>query len=83
MSKRVRQYIGILLAIAAYYVVHEGAHLIYALCVGAFRQIRFPGPGFGLLLLINGYIFWKMVLPRYKDSFAGDRIDNQKMPIKQ
>lgn len=29
MSKRIRQYIGILAALAAYYIVHEGAHLLY------------------------------------------------------
>ena len=28
MSKRTRQYIGILFAIVAYYIVHEGAHLL-------------------------------------------------------
>ncbi len=33
MSKRARQYIGILAAVAAYYVIHEGAHLIYALTI--------------------------------------------------
>ena len=31
MSKRARQYIGILAAVIAYYLVHEGAHLLYAL----------------------------------------------------
>ena len=31
MSKRARQYISILFAIIAYYIVHEGAHLIVAL----------------------------------------------------
>ena len=31
MSKRIRQYIGIFAAIAAYYIVHEGAHLLAAL----------------------------------------------------
>ena len=31
MSKRTRQYIGILAALAAYYLVHEGAHLQYPL----------------------------------------------------
>ena len=31
MSKRTRQYIGILAALAAYYLVHEGTHLLYAL----------------------------------------------------
>ena len=28
-----------------YYIIHEGAHLIYALSVGAFRQINFMGLG--------------------------------------
>lgn len=45
MSKRVRQYIGLLAAILAYYVIHEGAHLIYALCIGVFKQINFIGLG--------------------------------------
>ena len=45
MSKRARQYIGILAAVIAYYLVHEGAHLLYALFTGVFRQIRFMGLG--------------------------------------
>ena len=45
MSKRTRQYIGILAALAAYYLVHEGAHLVYALLTGVFRQINFMGLG--------------------------------------
>ena len=45
MSKRVRQYIGIIAAIAAYYLIHEGAHLVYALCSGVFRQVKFMGLG--------------------------------------
>ncbi len=28
MSKRTRQYIGILAALAVYYLVHEGTHLL-------------------------------------------------------
>ena len=43
MSKRTRQYIGILAALAAYYLVHEGAHLLCALLTGVFRQINFMG----------------------------------------
>lgn len=39
MSKRARQYIGILAAVIAYYLVHEGAHLLYALFTGAFRIV--------------------------------------------
>lgn len=45
MSKRIRQYIGLLAAIVAYYAVHEGTHLVYALCTGVFKQIRFLGLG--------------------------------------
>lgn len=41
MSKRMRQYIGILAALVAYYLVHEGAHLLYALFTGVFKQINF------------------------------------------
>ena len=43
--KRVRQYIGILAPVAAYYSVHEGAHLLCAVFLGTFRQIRFMGIG--------------------------------------
>ena len=43
--KRARQYIGILAAAAAYYFIHEGAHLLCALLLGTFRQIRFMGIG--------------------------------------
>ena len=45
MSKRARQYIGILAAVIAYYLVHEGAHLLYALITGVFRQVKFMGLG--------------------------------------
>lgn len=45
MSKRMRQIVGIFAAIVAYYVIHEGAHLLYALGVGVFRQIKFMGLG--------------------------------------
>lgn len=45
MSKRIRQYIGILSAIIVYYLVHEGAHLLYALFTKVFKQINFMGLG--------------------------------------
>lgn len=45
MSKRIRQYIGILAAVVAYYIVHEGAHLITSLYYGAFKGINFMGLG--------------------------------------
>ena len=113
MSKRTRQYIGILAALAAYYLVHEGTHLLYALLTGVFKQIRLMGlsvqidvcaermtdtqlgifclvgalatfcVGYLLtvlvkniccarskLLLANGLVFWKRVLPAYQQSFS-------------
>lgn len=45
MSKRKRQYIGILAAVVAYYIIHEGAHLVAAFLMGAFKQINFMGLG--------------------------------------
>ncbi len=40
MNKKTRQYIGMLLAVLSYYLIHEGAHLIYALSIGVFKQIN-------------------------------------------
>ena len=45
MNKRIRQYVGLLCAILVYYIVHEGAHLVYALAIGAFKRIQFMGLG--------------------------------------
>ena len=45
MNKRTRQYLGVLSAVAAYNIIHEGAHLIYALSIGSFKQINFLGLG--------------------------------------
>ena len=45
MNKRVRQYVGLLSAVIAYYLLHECAHLLYALSIGAFKQINLMGLG--------------------------------------
>ena len=45
MTRRFRQYLGILAAVITYYIVHEGAHLITALCYGVFKGINFMGLG--------------------------------------
>ena len=45
MNKRICQYIGLFSAVLMYYIIHEGAHLIYALSVGVFRHINFMGLG--------------------------------------
>ena len=33
------------MAVLTYYVIHEGAHLVYALILGVFKQINFMGLG--------------------------------------
>lgn len=45
MPKRIRQYMGIFAALVTYYFVHEGAHLLYALLAGVYKQINFMGLG--------------------------------------
>ena len=45
MSKRMRQYLGILAALVSYYVIHEGAHFAYACSIGVFEKVRFLGLG--------------------------------------
>ena len=45
MNKRVRRYVGLLSAVIAYYLLHEGTHLLYALSIGAFKQITLMGLG--------------------------------------
>ena len=45
MTKRARQYIGLIAALVMYYVIHEGAHLVYAIATGTFRTIKFMGLG--------------------------------------
>ena len=45
MSRRIRQYTGIFTAVIAYYIIHEGAHLLTALYYGVFKEINFMGLG--------------------------------------
>jgi len=45
MTKRTRQYLGILAAIISYYLVHEGAHFLCAILMGAFKSVHFMGIG--------------------------------------
>ena len=53
MNKRVRQYVGLLSAVIAYYLLHEGAHLLYALSIGAFKQITLMGLGIQIDIYIE------------------------------
>ena len=45
MNKRMRQYIGLIVAIILYYFVHEGTHLLFALSIGAFKNVNLMGLG--------------------------------------
>ena len=45
MNKKTRQYLGLLCAVLAYYAIHEGAHLLYSLGTGTFRQMNVLGFG--------------------------------------
>ena len=38
MSKRTRQYVSLIAAVVSYYLIHEGAHLLYALATGVFKE---------------------------------------------
>ncbi len=53
MNKQVRQYIGLFAAIIAYYIIHEGTHLLYALSLGAFKQINFMGVGIQIGIFVE------------------------------
>ncbi|WP_155829838.1 hypothetical protein [Butyrivibrio sp. AC2005] len=45
MSKRTRQYLGLIVAIISYYMIHEGAHLVYAMTIGVYKRINMIGLG--------------------------------------
>lgn len=49
-SKKTRQYVGIIAALAAYYLIHEGAHAVSAICMGVFQKIRFMGIGMQMVV---------------------------------
>ena len=44
-TKSLRNYTALFLAILGYFLFHEGAHWVYAICLGSFKQINFIGIG--------------------------------------
>lgn len=50
MNKRIRQYIGIIFAVLFYYIIHEGAHLLIALFLGVFKEVKFMGIGMQIVI---------------------------------
>lgn len=45
IKKSGRKWFGVLCTIILYYILHEGAHFIYANILGAFKQVNFLGIG--------------------------------------
>lgn len=45
MSANLRKWTGVFLTVVCYYLVHEGAHLITALCMGTFERVKLVFPG--------------------------------------
>lgn len=45
VKTNVRKWSALLIAIIIYFAIHEGAHLIYSLAIGTFKQINFIGLG--------------------------------------
>ena len=45
MEKKIRQIIGLICAIATYYIIHEGAHFIVASYFKVFKKLNFLGLG--------------------------------------
>ena len=41
MNKKIRQYIGLFVSVVSYYMIHEGAHFLYALFTNTFKKVNF------------------------------------------
>ena len=54
MKSNLRKYLFLLLSVCAYYGVHEGAHLLYALITGVFKGINFLGLGIQIDIFAEG-----------------------------
>lgn len=44
-KRNARKWSALIIAIVGYFLIHEGAHLIYALCIGVFKKINIIGIG--------------------------------------
>lgn len=60
MNKTYRQYIGIVVAVLLYYIIHEGAHLVVALSQGVFKQINLIGLGVQIDVWADRMSDWQM-----------------------
>ena len=51
MAQNIRKCVSVALAIAIYYIVHEGAHLLVALALGTFERVNFAFFGLGMQIV--------------------------------
>ena len=51
MISNVRKWISLFIGIILYYIIHEGSHVIFSLCLGVFEKIKFLG--IGMQVVIN------------------------------
>lgn len=54
MSGNMRKCFGVAVTIIGYYVIHEGAHLLIALILGVFQEIRFKEMGVQIVVEASG-----------------------------
>lgn len=45
MKSNVRKWLGVIITVLGYYIVHEGAHVLAALFMGTFQYIKIVFPG--------------------------------------
>lgn len=62
MVRNVRKWISLIAAVVLYYVIHEGAHLIFALLFGAFKKIQFVYWGIGIQIVVDAAVMSDMQL---------------------
>jgi hypothetical protein len=54
MQSNIRKWIGLLIAVLCYYILHEGSHLVIALLYGTFEKVRIVFPGVQVVSNIEG-----------------------------
>lgn len=50
MKSNARKWLGLIIAILCYYIVHEGTHAIAALFMGSYQRIKFMFPGMQIVV---------------------------------
>ena len=56
MKSNVRKYLALFFAIILYFFIHEGAHLVFAMAFGVFKEIRFLGLGMQIAITDPGLL---------------------------